>query len=95
MRALKESYQTAEYYFKAKYLRVFTPFIVHDDGLQDQKISNFVMYMFKVMKTCKYQSEVEQSVNYIYKIATKYQAVRDCIVQLTEDLQWLEKMDNS
>mmetsp|Transcript_14025 Transcript_14025/g.14051 ORF Transcript_14025/g.14051 Transcript_14025/m.14051 type:complete len:1540 (-) Transcript_14025:424-5043(-) len=87
MRILKECYQSAEYYFKAKYLRVFTPFLIHEDAIQKPKIENFLVYMFKTMKSCKYQSEVEQSINYIYKITSKYPVIRQCMVQNTEDLQ--------
>lgn len=91
MKALKESYQMAEYYMKSKYLRCFTPFLIHEDQLQEPKIKNFLQYMFKVMRTCKYQSEVEQSINYIYKISSKFPVILKCLTQETEDLIWLEK----
>lgn len=90
LETLEKYYNAAEFYYKSKYLRVFSRILVLEDSLQSIRVERFLSFQFRLMNYSKYTSDVEQIINYLYKLATKSVPFRRILSGKTNEMQWLQ-----
>lgn len=95
IKQLTDAYSNSEYYYKTRFLKLFTQFLLTKDSLYEEKLNYFVDFQMNYIQNTKFPSDTEQAINYLYKILTKSEFALEIMTKNTDNLDWLEKWISS